>query len=263
MRTQIQAYVAACSVCQKNKSATTSSVGLLQPLPIPHQVWDDIAMDFIDGLPMSCGKNSILVVIDRLSKYAHFLPLSHPYSAKVIAEVFVAGIVKYHGLPRSIISDWDPIFMSHFWREFFKLSGTQLNMSSSYHPQTDSQSEVTNRCLEQYLRCFASQQPRKWCSFLPWAEYWYNTTYHISIGMTPFLALYGRNPPMVPRYELGSSLVHEVDNALATRDEILRDLKIHLSRSVHQMKQLADKKRRDVEFHPGDFVYLKLQPYRQ
>lgn len=81
--------------------------------------------------------------------------------------------------------------------------------------------------------------------------------------MTPFLALYGRNPPMVPRYELGSSLVHEVDNALATRDEILRDLKIHLSRSVHQMKQLADKKRRDVEFHPGDFVYLKLQPYRQ
>lgn len=136
-------------------------------------------------------------------------------------------------------------------------------MSSSYHPQTDGQSEVTNRCLEQYLRCFASQQPRKWCSFLPWAEYWYNTTYHISIGMTPFLALYGRNPPMVPRYELGSSLVHEVDNALATRDEILRDLKIHLSRSVHQMKQLADKKRRDVEFHPGDFVYLKLQPYRQ
>ncbi|XP_057986604.1 uncharacterized protein LOC131171153 [Hevea brasiliensis] len=133
MRLQIQKYIAACSVCQKNKSATTLPAGLLQPLPIPHQVWDDIAMDFIDGLPPSSGKTSVLVVIDRLSKYAHFLPLSHPYSAKVIAELFVNGVVKYHGMPRSIVSDRDPIFMSHFWREFFKLSGTQLNMSSSYH----------------------------------------------------------------------------------------------------------------------------------
>ncbi|KAF2310230.1 hypothetical protein GH714_007321 [Hevea brasiliensis] len=172
MRTQIQNYIAACTVCQKNKAANSSPAGLLQPLPIPHQVWDDIAMDFIDGLPSSGGKDSILVVIDRLSKYAHFLALSHPYSAKVIAEKFVDGIVKYHGMPRSIISDRDPIFMSHFWREFFKLSGTKLNMSSSYHPQTDGQSEVTNRCLEQYLRCFTSQQPRKWSNFLSWAEYW-------------------------------------------------------------------------------------------
>ncbi|KAF2293986.1 hypothetical protein GH714_006085 [Hevea brasiliensis] len=171
MRTQIQNYIAACTVCQKNKAANSSPAGLLQPLPIPHQVWDDIAMDFIDGLPSSGGKDSILVVIDRLSKYAHFLALSHPYSAKVIAEKFVDGIVKYHGMPRSIISDRDPIFMSHFWREFFKLSGTKLNMSSSYHPQTDGQSEVTNRCLEQYLRCFTSQQPRKWSNFLSWAEY--------------------------------------------------------------------------------------------
>lgn len=152
MRTQIHDYITACSVCQKNKAATSSPVGLLQPLPIPHQVWDDIAMDFIDGLPSSCGKDSILVVIDRLSKYAHFLPLSHPYSAKVIAEKFVDGVVKYHGMPKSIISDRDPIFMSHFWRKFFKLFGTKLNMSSSYHPQMDGQSEVTNRCLEQYLR---------------------------------------------------------------------------------------------------------------
>lgn len=85
-----------------------------------------------------------------------FLSLSHPYTAKIVAEKFVDGIFKYHGMPKSIISDRDPIFISHFWREFFKLSGTQLNMSSSYHPETDGQTEVTNRCLEQYLRCFAS-----------------------------------------------------------------------------------------------------------
>lgn len=198
MRDHIQEYIAACSVCQKNKALTSSPAGLLQPLPIPEQVWDDITMDFIDGLPSSHGKNSILVVVDRLSKYAHFLSLSHPYTAKIVAEKFVDGIVKYHGMPKSIISDRDPIFISHFWREFFKLSGTQLNMSSSYHHETDGQTEVTNRCLEQYLRCFASQQPRKWSSFLPWAEFWYNTSFHKSIGMCPFLALYGRHPPVIP-----------------------------------------------------------------
>ncbi|KAG8639326.1 hypothetical protein MANES_14G117021v8 [Manihot esculenta] len=263
MRKQIQSYIAECSICQKNKSSTSLPASLLQPLPIPHQVWEDIAMDFIDGLPTSFGINSILVVIDRLSKYAHFLPLSHPYSAKVIVDKFVEGVVKLHGMPRSIISDRDPIFMSNFWREFFKLSGTQLNMSSSYHPEIDGQSEVTNRCLEQYLRCFASQQLRRWSIFLPWAEYWYNTSFHISIGVTPYRAFYGRPPPSVPRYEVGHSLFHEVDQMLASRDEILQELKIHLSRAANYMKQVADSKRRDVEFQVGDLVYLKLKPYRQ
>ncbi|KAF2295032.1 hypothetical protein GH714_031164 [Hevea brasiliensis] len=117
--------------------------------------------------------------------------------------------------------------------------------------------------MEQYLRCFASQQPRKWCSFLPWAEYWYNTSFHRTIGMTPFFALYGRHPPGVPRYEGGHSPIHEVDQILQTRDEILRELKSHLSRAANQMKQYVDLKRRDVEFQVGDHVYLKLQPYRQ
>ena len=168
-----------------------SPAGLLHLLLVPCQVWDDITIDFIKGLPPSEGKNTILVVIDRLSKYAHFLALTHHFSAKVVANKFIESVVKLHGMPQSIISDHDPIFISNFWREFFKLFGTQLKLSSVYHPQTDGQSKVVNRCVDQYLRCFVHKQPRKWYSLLPRAKFWYNTTYHASTEMTPFQDLYG------------------------------------------------------------------------
>ena len=226
-------------------------------------MWEDISLDFIEGLPNSQGKDTIFVIVDRLSKYAHFLSLSHPFTAKSVAERFVDGVVKLHGMPKSIVSDRDPIFISKFWSEFFTLSGTQLTMSSAYHPQTDGQTEVVNRCLEQYLRCFVHQWPRKWNMYLSWAEFWYNTTFHVSTGMTPFQALYGRPPPSVPMDSIGSSPVHEVDHALQTRDELLRQLKSNLAAAANRMKQTADKKRRDVEFKEGDMVYLRLHPYRQ
>ncbi|KAL6313652.1 hypothetical protein AAG906_010070 [Vitis piasezkii] len=225
----VQDYVSSCDVCQRVKSETLAPTGLLQPLPIPCLVWDDITMDFIEGLPTSNGKNTILVVVDRLT------------------EKFVEGVVKLHGMPKSIISDRDPVFMSQFWQEFFKLSGTQLKMSSSYHPQTDGQSEVVNRCVEQYLRCYAHHHPRKWSFFLPWAEFWYNTTYHASTGMTPFQALYGRLPPTIPHYLMGTTPVHATNLHAAT----------------NRMKQVADSKRRNIEYQVGDMVFLKLQPYRQ
>lgn len=124
MKRDVQEHVAACNICQRNKSDSRSPARLLQPLPVPTKVWEDISLDFIDGLPISAGKDSILVVVDRLTKYAHFIALRHPYSAKQIAIVFVTEIMRLHGTPRSIVSDRDPIFMSTFWREFFKLQGT-------------------------------------------------------------------------------------------------------------------------------------------
>lgn len=137
MKSDVHAFVTAYDVCQRNKYEARSPVGLLQPLPIPTKVWEDISLDFIDGLPLSAGKNSILVVADCLTKYGHFFALGHPYSAKIIAEIFVSGVMKLHGVPRSMVSDRDPIFLSSFWKEFFKLQGTELKMSSAYHPQTD------------------------------------------------------------------------------------------------------------------------------
>ena len=95
--------------------------------------WEDLSIDFITGLPKSRGFEAVLVVVDRLSKYSHFLLLKHPYTAKSVAELFVREVVRLHGIPMSIISDRDPIFVSHFWSELFKLQGTQLNMSSAYH----------------------------------------------------------------------------------------------------------------------------------
>lgn len=108
-------------------------------------------------------------------------------------------------------------------------------MSSEYHPQTDDQTEVTNRNLEQYLQCLCHQQPRNWTSILPWAEFWYNTTYHSSIKMSPFQALYGRPPPTIPPYHTGGSLVNEVDIQLTNQDALLQQLKLNLQSVNHRM----------------------------
>ena len=263
MYQSVKEHVAACDTCQKTKSETMAPAGLLQPLLIPNRVWEDISMDFIDGLPISKGKNSILVVVDRLSKSAHFLALSHPYIAKTVAEKFVEGIVKHHGLPQSIIFDRDSLFMSKFWQELFKMSETRMKMSSSYHPQTDGQTEVINRCLEQYLRSFVHQQPRQWFAYLSWTKFWYNTTYHASIGMTPFEALYGRPPPEIPKYQDGTSAVNEVDLMLRSRNKVMGQLKENLQATNNRMKQFTYGNCRDIEYQVGDYVYLKLQPHRQ
>ncbi|CAL9217962.1 unnamed protein product [Arabidopsis halleri] len=173
----IREYVTACDVCQRAKSASLVPAGLLQPLPVPNQVWEDLSMDFIDGLQPSDKHTSIMVVVDHLSKSAHLIPLSHPYTSKSVAAKFVEYVVmKLHGLPKTIVSDRDPVFTSAFWRELWKLSGTKLCMSSAYHPQSDGQMEVINRCVEQFLRCFVHERPKQWSFMLPCAEYWYNTT---------------------------------------------------------------------------------------
>ena len=115
--------------------------GLLQPLTIPTQPWAVVSLDFIEGLPHSNRFNAILVVVDKLTKYGHFLPLSHPFTALQVAQLYLANIYKLHGLPTIIISDRDRIFTSNMWQELFKLTDTQLAMSFAYHPQMDGQTE--------------------------------------------------------------------------------------------------------------------------
>ena len=133
----VQEYVKRCEVCQRMKSEMLSPAGLLNPFPIPSQVWDDINLDFIEGLPVSHNKGTILMAVDRLSRSTHFKALSQPYTAKIVAEKFVEGIIKLYGLPMSIISDKDPIFINKCWQKLSKMLGTKLQLSSAYHPQTE------------------------------------------------------------------------------------------------------------------------------
>lgn len=259
----MQQFIQACTVCQLNKTENVKSPGLIQPLEIPTRVWEDISMDFIEALPLAHGKSVIMVVVDRLSKYARFMALSHPYSAASVGQLFLTNVYKLHGMPKSIVSDRDPVFTSIFWQELFKKCKVSLKYSSAYHPQSDGQTEVVNRCLETFLRCMCTLQPQQWIEYLPLAEWWYNTNFHSSIQATPYEILYGQKPPIYIPYLAGRSANEAVDRSLNARTQMLELIKHNLHRAQNRMAQMANRHRSDRVFMVDDWVYLKLQPFKQ
>ncbi|KAK8935006.1 hypothetical protein KSP39_PZI014884 [Platanthera zijinensis] len=220
-------------------------------------------MDFINGLPKSQGKSVILVVVDKLSKYGHFLALIHPYTGESVTDFFAREIVRLHGIPCAIIFNRDPTFVGAFWKELFRLQGTCLRFITAHHPQTDGQTEVLNRSLKTYLCCFVMDEPQTWTGWLHWAEYFYNTSYHSASKLTPFKVVYGCPPPTLSSYESGSTALPAVDRALRDRDRTLATLRENLRTAQDRMKTQADKHRKDREFAVGDEVFLKLRSYRQ
>jgi hypothetical protein len=193
MKKDIAEFVYACLICQKSKVEHQKPSGLMQPLSIPEWKWDSISMDFVVGLPKTAkGSDSIWVIVDRLTKSAHFLPIRINYPLQRLAEIYIEQIVKLHGVPSSIVSDRDPRFTSRFWGSLQSALGIKLKLSFAYHLQTDGQTERTIQSLEDLLRACVLEQGGSWDAYFPLIEFTYNNSFHSSIGMAPFEALYGR-----------------------------------------------------------------------
>jgi hypothetical protein len=174
-----------CDVCQRVKAEHQRPAGLLHPLKIPEWKWEEIGMDFIVGLPRtSAGYDSIWVIVDRLTKVAHFIPVKTMYSGAKLAELYMARIVCLHGVPKKIVSDRGSQFTSRYWKKLHESLDTRLNFSSAYHPQTDGQTERTNQVLEDMLRACALKHGGSWDKSLPYAEFSYNNSYQASLKMS-------------------------------------------------------------------------------
>lgn len=261
LRRDVERFVACCRVCQQAKGKATNA-GLYLPLPIPTQPWTDVSMDFVLGLPRTQrGFDSIFVVVDRFSKMAHFIPCKKSTDAVDVATLFFREIYRLHGLPSSIVSDRDTRFLSHFWRSLWKQLGTSLDMSTAYHPQTDGQTEVTNRALGDFLRCLVGDNIKSWDSKLCKAEFAHNHALNRTLGFSPFQVVYG----IVPRCPLDLSLLPDKSRLhgtavdfVAELESVHRSARVQLEKTTAKYKKAADSKRREVLFSPGDLVWVYL-----
>ena len=220
-------------------------------------------MDFVVGLPKARrGFDSVLVVVDRMTKSAHFLPVKTTYGAEEYAKLYIHELVRLHGIPLSIISDHGAQFTSHFWKSFQRGLGTKVKLSTAFHPQTDGQAERTIQTLEDMLRACVLELKGSWDDHLPLIEFAYNNSYHSSIGMAPFEALYGRRcRSPVGWFEVGEVALLGPDLVMDALEKV-RMIRERLKTAQSRQKSYADVRRRDLEFKVGDWVYLKVSPMK-
>jgi hypothetical protein len=263
MKRDIAEYVSLCDTCQRVKAEHQRPAGLLQPLKIPEWKWEEIGMHFIVGLPHTqAGYDLICVIVDRLTKVAHFIPVKTTYSGAKLAELYMSRIVCLHGVLKKIVSDRGSQFTSKFWEKLHASMDTKLNFSSAYHPQTDGQTERTHQILEDILRTCALKYGKSWNKSLPYVEFSYNNSYQASIKMAPYETLYEhqcRTPLFWSQTRESQVFRPKVLKDAERQVQMVREsLKVAQSRQ----KSYADKRRRDLSFEIGDFVYLKVSPMR-
>jgi hypothetical protein len=192
MKRDLAEYMSLCDTYQRVKAEHQRSTGLLQPLKIPEWKWEEIGMDFIIGLPRTqAGYDSIWVIMDRLTKVTHFIPIKTTYSRAKLEELYMSWTVCLHGVPKKILSDRGLQFTSIFWGKLHESMDMKLNFSSANHPQMNGQTERTNQILGDMLRACALKYGKSWDKSLPYAEFSYNNNYQASIKMAPYEALYG------------------------------------------------------------------------
>ncbi|GJZ39537.1 putative reverse transcriptase domain-containing protein [Tanacetum coccineum] len=263
MKADIATYVSKCLTCAKVKAEHQRPSGLLVQPKIPEWKWDNITMDFVTKLPKtSQGYDTIWVIVDRLTKSAIFTPMRETDPLDKLARMYLKEVVTRHGIPVSIICDRDPRFASNFWRSLQNALGTNLDMSTAYHPQTDGQSERTIQTLEDMLRACAIDFGKGWVNHLPLVEFSYNNSYHASIKAAPFEALYGRKcRSPVCWTEVGEAQILGPELIQETTEKIVQ-IKQRMQAARDRQKSYADLKRKPMEFQVGDKVMLKVSPWK-
>uniref|UniRef100_A0A8K9UVC8 Gypsy retrotransposon integrase-like protein 1 n=1 Tax=Oncorhynchus mykiss TaxID=8022 RepID=A0A8K9UVC8_ONCMY len=252
-------FVAACSVCAQTKSGNSPPAGRLRPLPIPSRPWSHIALDFVTGLPSSAGKTVILTVVDRFSKAAHFIPLAKLPSAKETAQIIIENVFRIHGLPSDVVSDRGPQFTSQFWREFCRLIGASVSLSSGFHPQSNGQAERANQTIGRILRSLSFRNPASWSEQLPWAEYAHNSLPSSATGLSPFQSSLGYQPPLFSS-QFAESSVPSAQAFVQRCERTWKRVRSALCRSRTQTVRAANKRRtKSPRYCRGQKVWLSTQ----
>jgi len=258
----VKLFVQACTLCQKNKASNQLPAGLLQPLAIPTRRWQSVSVDLITHLPLTRdGHTAIVVFVDRLSKMVHFAPAWTDVSAVDMAYIFVQNVFRLHGLPNDIVSDRDPRFTSHFWHEVCSLLGIKQSMSTSFHPQSDGQTERANRTLEDMLRHYVSPSQDDWDRKLAMCEFAVNNAWNSSTGESAFFLNSGEHPvtPLTMKGEPVSSNLPAVTQFLENTNKALQRAHENLEQAQARMKRVKDAKRRDLQFQVGQYVWLSTK----
>ncbi|GJY28489.1 putative reverse transcriptase domain-containing protein [Tanacetum coccineum] len=264
IKADVATYVSKCLTCARVKAEHQRPSRLLVQPEIPEWKWDNIMMDFITKLPKSSqGFDTIWVIVDRLTKSAHFLPIRENDPLDKLARLYLNRIVARHEIHVSIICDRDERFTSNFWKSFQKALGTDISMSIVYHPKTNGQSERTIQTLEDMLRACMIDFGKGWVKHLPLAEFSYNNSYHASIKAAPYEALYGRKCRSPVCWA-------EVGEAQLTGPELIQEItkkiiliKQRMQAAQDRQKSYVDRKRKSIEYEVGDRVMLKVSPWKR
>jgi len=260
MKVDVVEYVRSCPACQQNKPSNQRPIGLLQPLPIPERRWQQVTMDLITQLPTSNkGHDAIVVFVDKLSKMVHYAPTTTNVDAVGVARLFIEHVVRLHGVPESIVSDRDPRFTSNFWKSLWQQLGTKLHMSTSYHPESDGQTERANRTLEEALRAYVNIHHDDWDEHLALLEFAMNNAASASSDETPFFLNYGEHPRLPIDQVITDGNVESVQQILRNMKKSIADAREQLMKAQKQQSRYANMKRRDFAFQVGDEVLLSTK----